>query len=145
MIKYYLELMRMSLIVYIILVQLWVAGKKAQPSSGHMREKRPYPSFCTKSGRMSDMLGSGKDFSISPSYVMSDDIIDIQDPRYHMRRRTFFEPVRGFAGAWMALRARYPSPRGLAILNPLSTCLGPRPGPQLARGVRVGSLRSTEP
>ena len=28
----------------IILVQLWVADEKAQPSSGHMREKRPYPS-----------------------------------------------------------------------------------------------------
>ena len=27
-----------------MLVQLWVAGEKAQPSSGHMREKRPYHS-----------------------------------------------------------------------------------------------------
>ena len=33
--------MRTSLIVYIILVQLWVAGEKAQPSSGYMREERP--------------------------------------------------------------------------------------------------------
>ena len=32
-----------NLIVYIILVQLWVAGEKAQPSIGHMREKKPYP------------------------------------------------------------------------------------------------------
>ena len=110
-----------------------------------MREKRPYPSFCTKSGRMSDMLGSGKDFSISPSYVMSDDIIDIQDPRYHMRRRTFFEPVRGFAGVWMALRARNPSPSGLATLNSQNTCHGPRSGSKLACGVRAGSLRATEP
>ena len=34
------------------------------------------------------MLVSGKDFSTK--YVMSDDIDDIQDPGYHMRRRTFF-------------------------------------------------------
>ena len=40
-------------------------------------------------GRMSDMLVSGKNFSIA-KYVFSDDIDDIQDPRYHMRRRTFF-------------------------------------------------------
>ena len=40
---------------------------------------------------------------------MSDDIDDIQDPRYHMRRRTFFQPVNnvlgtcGFALAGMVL------------------------------------------
>ena len=38
---------------------------------------------------MSAMLVSAKDFSIT-KYVMSDDIDDIQDPRYRMRRRTFF-------------------------------------------------------
>ena len=38
--------------------------------------------------------------------VMSDDIDDIQDPRYYISRRTFFYPVLGFARAWMALRAR---------------------------------------
>ena len=32
---------------------------------------------------------SEKKFSIT-KYVMSDDIDDIQDPRYHVRRRTFF-------------------------------------------------------
>ena len=45
-----------NLIVHIILVQLWVDGEKAQPSSGHMREKRPMmsfrghedPCYCTK-------------------------------------------------------------------------------------------------
>ena len=37
---------------------------------------------------MSAMLVSGKDFSIT-RYVMSDDMNAIQDPRYHMRRRTF--------------------------------------------------------
>ena len=82
--------MWINLIVYIILVQLWVAGEKAQPSSGHVREKRPYPSsYSSKSGHMSCILMSGKNFSIT-KYVMSDDIDDIQDPRYHMRRRTFF-------------------------------------------------------
>ena len=43
---------------------------------------------CNINGRMSDMV-SEKDLSIT-KYVMSDDIDDIQDPRYHMRRRTFF-------------------------------------------------------
>ena len=38
---------------------------------------------------MSGMVVSGKHFSIT-RYVVSDDIDDIQDPRYHMRRRTFF-------------------------------------------------------
>ena len=77
---------------------------------------------------------------------MSDDIDDIQDLKYHMSRRTFFEPVPGtwVAGAWMALRARNPSPRGRATLNPQSTCHRPRPGPKLACGVRAGSLRAAE-
>ena len=39
--------------------------------------------------RMSDMLVTGKNFSIT-TYVMSDDIDDIQDPIFNMRRRTFF-------------------------------------------------------
>ena len=53
--------------------------------------------------------------------------------------------VRGFVCTWMALRARNPSPSGLATLNPQSTCHGTRPGSKLAYGVRVGSLRATEP
>ena len=66
--------MWIKLIVYtIILVQLWVAGKKAQPSSGHMREKRPIMSFrghedlsnCIKSGRTSGMMVSGENVSIT--------------------------------------------------------------------------------
>ena len=99
------------------------------------------------SGRMSGMV-SGKNFSIT-KYVMSNDIDDIQDPRYHMRRRTFFNVlvycVREFACTWMALRARNPCPSGLATLDPQSTCHEPRPGPKLACGVRAGSLRATEP
>ena len=77
---------------------------------------------------------------------MSDDIDDIQDLKYHMSRRTFFEPVPGtwVAGAWMALRARNPSPSGRATLNPQSTCHRHRPGPKLACGVRAGSLRAAE-
>ena len=74
---------------------------------------------------------------------MSDDIDGIQDPIHHMSRRTFCEPVRGFAGAWMALRARNPFPRGLATSDPQSTCPRPRPGPKRARGVWAGSLRAT--
>ena len=67
------------------------------------------------------------------------------NPKYRMRRRTFFQPVRGFAEAWMALRTPNPSPSGRATLNPHITCHGPRPGSKLASGVRAGSLRATEP
>ena len=98
------------------------------------------------SGRMSGMV-SGKNFSIT-KYVMSNDIDDIQDPRYHMRRRTFFNVlvycVREFACTWMALRARNASPWRRATLNPQSTCHGRRPGSDLRRGVPTGSLRATE-
>ena len=38
---------------------------------------------------MSYMFVSEKNFSIT-KYVISDDIDDIQDPRYRMRRRAFF-------------------------------------------------------
>ena len=38
-------------------------------------------------GSMSDMLVSGKNFSIT-KYVTSDDIDDIQDPRYYISCRT---------------------------------------------------------
>ena len=56
-----------------------------------MREKRPIVSFrghghlsyCFKTGRMPGMLVSGKTISITKQ-VMSDDIDDIQDPRYHI-------------------------------------------------------------
>ena len=99
-----------------------------------------------KNGCMSDMVVSGKTFS-SP-YVMSDDVDDIQDPRYDKRRRTFFNLLInvlytcGFAWAWMALRARNASPSGC---NPQNTCHGPRPGPKLAYWVRASSLCATEP
>ena len=53
--------------------------------------------------------------------------------------------VRGFACAWMALRARNLSSSGLATFNPQSTVHGPRPGPKLACGVRASSLRATKP
>ena len=59
-----------------------------------------------------------------------------------MNHRRYY--VRGFAWAWTVLRARNPSPRGLATLTPQSTCHGPRSGPKLARGVRAGSLSATE-
>ena len=49
-----------------------------------------------------------------------------------MSRRTFVQHVRGFAWAWMALRARNASPWLRVTLNPESTCHGPRPGPTLA-------------
>ena len=46
---------------------------------------------------------------------------------------------------WLYVRARNPSPRGLATLNPQSTCHRPRPGPKLACGFRAVSPRATEP
>ena len=62
--EHYLVLFALNIIV---LVHLWAAGEKTQPSNGHMREKRPYPSsYCTEDGRMSGMLVSGKTF-LSPS------------------------------------------------------------------------------
>ena len=86
-------------------------------------------SYCIISGRTSGM--SGANFSIT-KWVISDDIDDIQDSRYHMSCRTFFKPVRVFAGTWMALRARNASPWGRATWNPQSTCHERRPGPTLA-------------
>ena len=51
---------------------------------------------------MSGILVSGKKFSIT-RYVMSDDIDDIQDPRYHVRRRTFFQPVYNVLCTWVCM------------------------------------------
>ena len=59
----------------------------------------------------------------------------------YMSRRTFFEHVRGFVWAWMALRAGNHAPWGLATLNPQSTCHGPRPGPNLAPWCPGGTSR----
>ena len=50
---------------------------------------------------MLDMLVSGKTFSIN-KYVMSDDIDDIKNPRYHVRRRIFFQPVDGLS-TWVCM------------------------------------------
>ena len=90
----------------------------------------------------------GNPFSIN-KYVMSDAIDDVQNPRYLMRRWTFFNLlmyfVRGFACTWTAPRARNPSPSRLATMNPKSTRHGPRLGPTLGCWVRAGSLRATEP
>ena len=137
---------------------------KAQPSSGHIFHartcvRRGHPSeameivsYWTKSGHMFRKLGVG-DIPLHHQ-VMSGDIDDIQEHRYRISRRTWFQLsvkmyhryyVRGFVWARMALRARNPSPWGLATLTPQSTCHGPRPRPKLARGVRAGSLRATEP
>ena len=55
----------------------------------------------------------------------------------------FLYPVRGFAWAWMALRARNASPWLLANVRdfePQSTCHGPRPGPTLAPWCSGGLL-----
>ena len=66
-------------------------------------------------------------------------------------RRAFVQHVNnalctwGFAWAWMALRARNPSPSGRATFNPQSTCHGPRPGPKYAYWVCAGSLCAMEP
>ena len=67
-------------------------GTTGSPPLYLISQKRDTNSLSTPyniTGRISGMLVSGKNFSIT-KYVMSDDIDDIQDPRYHMRRRTFF-------------------------------------------------------
>ena len=49
---------------------------------------------------MSGMLVSEENFSTA-KYVMSGNIDDVQDPRYHMRRRTFFYPVNNVLCTWV--------------------------------------------
>ena len=99
--------------------------------------------YCTKSSRMSRMLVVENTF---PDHqVMSDDIDDIQDPRFHMSRRTCFYPARGFAWTWMALRARNSSTWLLASSNPRARATHLGQGPHLRRGNRTGSLRAPEP
>ena len=51
---------------------------------------------------MSGMLVSGKDFSIT-KYVMSNDVDGIQDPRYHMKRRTFFKTDNNVLYTWVCM------------------------------------------
>ena len=72
---------------------------------------------------------------------MSDDIDDIQDPRYHMSRRTFFQSVRGCSWAWVALRARNAYPWLLATLNPQSTYILDQVNPTLYQ-VYIGCVLS---
>ena len=101
--------------------------------------------WCITSGLMSGMSVSGNNFSIT-KYVWrhwwhSWSLGDIKNDSC----QSFFQPICGFAGAWMAIRGRNASPWGCAALNRKSTCHGPRPGPRRAHGVRAGSLRATEP
>ena len=98
---------------------------------------------------MSGMWVFGKNFSIT-KYVMSDDIDDIQDPRYHMRRRTFFQRVTNVLFTWVCMgldgsTCSESLPERTCHFEPHSTCHGPWLGPKLACGVRTGSLRATEP
>ena len=76
---------------------------------------------------------------------MSDDNDDIQDPRYHMSRRTFFNLCVGLRGpGWLYVLGM--PPRGYLRLKtprPRATDLGQ--GPHLRRGVRAGSLCALEP
>ena len=103
MITYHTAIL-LSILVFslniIILVQPWVAGGGPTIEWSYLPRKivreKDYPSevmeivyYCTKSGRMSRKLVSGKYLAFHHQ-VMSDDIDDIQDSRYHMSRRTFF-------------------------------------------------------
>ena len=64
--------------------------------------------------------------------LMSDNIDDIQDPRYHMSRRTFFNLNVGLHEPGWLYVLGMPLGELLAALNLQSTCHGPRPGPTLA-------------
>ena len=79
---------------------------------------------------------------------MSDDIDDIQDPRYHMSRRTLFNLYVGLHGRdWMALRVLGMPPRSFlrfGLWTPRARATGLGQGPHLHRGVRAGSLRVPE-
>ena len=132
-------------ILCIKLVPPWVAGEKAQPSSGRTREKRPVISseghgdisYCIKSGRMSGIVASGKNFSITKyrlTTLMSFKIPNITWAVGHSSN-LYTWVCRGLDGSTCSKFL----PVGLATLNPQSTWHGPRPGPKLAHGVRSGS------
>ena len=52
----------------------------------------------------------------------------------HYSRLTFFQPVRGFSGAWMALRARNASQANLRLWTPKARATDLNQGPNCARG-----------
>ena len=128
-------ILRSTAVLFNLIVILSCGSQvKAQPSSGHIFYarscvRREYPSeaveivsFCTKSGRMSRKLGIGEIPFHHQVMSINSGIDDIQDPRYRVSRRTFFNLllyyVRGSPSTWMALRARNLSPSGHATLNP---------------------------
>ena len=140
-----------NLIVHIILVQLWVAGQKAQPSIGHMREKRPITSFrghedlfyCIKSGRVSGILVSGKNFPIT-KYCLTT-LMTFKIPNITWDIGHYFNLYLGLKRLGWLYVLGIPPRAVLRLWTPQSTCHGPRPWPKLACGVRAGSLRATEP
>ena len=82
--------------------------------------------------------------------VRSDDIDDIQDPRYRMRRRTFFQPVNNVVCTWVCMGLDGSTcseclPERTCHFEPPEPCHGPLPGPKLAYWVPAGSLSATEP
>ena len=128
----------------------------AQPSSGHIIHARScvrgdYPSevvemvsYCTKSSRMSRKLVSGNTVPFHHQ-VMSDDIDDIQHPRYYRRRRIFFNMYVGLYGPGWLYVLRMP-PRGdFRLWTPRARATDLGQGPHLRRGVRAGSLCAPEP
>ena len=80
-----------------------------------------------------------------PSPSMSNDIDDIQDPRYHMSRWIFFNLYVGLHGPGGLYVLRIP-PRGyLRLSTPRARATDPGQGSHLHHGVRAGSLRAPEP
>ena len=77
------------------------------------------------------MLVSGKKFSIT-KYVVSDDIDDIQDPRNHMRHRTFFRPVNDGPG-WLYVLG-IPPRADLSLWTPGARATDLGQGPNMRKG-----------
>ena len=77
--------------------------------------------------------------------VMSDDIDEIQNRRYHMNRRTFFTLYAGLHGpGWLYVLGM--PPRGyLRLWTPRARATDLGQGRHLRRGVRAGSLHAPEP
>ena len=100
--------------------------------------------YCIRSGRMSGIFVSGKNFPITKISIFWR-LWWHSKPPISRETSDIVLTCTWVCKAWVALRAGNPSPSGLATLNRQSTCHGPRPGAKLAHGVRTGSLRATEP
>ena len=110
-----------------------------------MREKRPYPSsYCTKSGRMSGMLVSGKTFP-SPSKWCLTTLMTFKIPDITWAVVHSLNLYVGLQGPGWPYVLGMP-PRGdVRLWNPRARATDVGQGPHLHPGVPAGFLRATDP